>query len=393
MINKTDIYKYFLITIFISPFLSYFLRVGVIAYGPIIILLLGIIVTEISFLDKMKVLDWGAVFITLPYTIWAGINYIGNPIDGMYITTNFLSIILSPFIVLALIRLRFYSKFFDYKNFVLRSLLIFLILQLIICIGQISTYIFGIGLPIIEEYRAFFMITGTFNNSNDLGSIVLVIVFILSGIEKKYNIKLRFLLWILILTLLIISGSRSALLISSILFFISRGLSLKNLIVLFPFLFLFVYMLYGYSYLNIDNGVFSNFLIRIQSLFNVLESGLSVDSSIKLRLDSYLHFLSNINNIGLGSGELNNYFKYSEGANFNKELIFQNPHSVFVEIGYWLGWPGLCFFSIIFLYLLNFSSRKALLLLVLFVSTSIPSSVLGSLIYFYFLYLMFVFDG
>src|SRR5690606_27006857 len=133
---------------------------------------------------------------------------------------------------------------------------------------------------------------------------------------------------------------------------------------------------------NSSNELFVNSLKRIQSILIILESGISVDDSATLRLKSYIYFLENILDLGFGSGKINDYFKYSYAADFETELMFQNPHSLIVEIGYWLGLPGLILFNLALLYLFRYSERKLLLFGVISISTLIPSSIIGSLVYF-----------
>ena len=72
-----------------------------------------------------------------------------------------------------------------------------------------------------------------------------------------------------------------------------------------------------------------------------MQHGIHSDGSMTMRVSSYLHFLEKLPELGVGSMEVNNYFKYSFDASFRgMELLFQNPHSLVVELGYWLGWPG-----------------------------------------------------
>lgn len=58
--------------------------------------------------------------------------------------------------------------------------------------------------------------------------------------------------------------------------------------------------------------------------------------------------------------KINNYFQYAENAKFDSmELMFQNPHSLIVELGYWLGWLGLVCFSIAIFHLMMILSLFA----------------------------------
>lgn len=380
MLNRNSIYKLFIILILVSTFIGYFIGSGIVAYGPIILCMFLILLLEIIQPRPMKISDWGASFIWIPYVALAGIYYVSNPLDGRYLTTNLLAIISLPILVIALSRLRYNLSYEQLALFLYKIIFYFSLGQLIICIGQISTYVFGVGLPVSKEYSKYFMISGTFTNSNDLGAITLLICFIFTAFKGLPN-KNKNITWILLLTLLIISGSRSALLLGGILYLKSRGMSIRNLvisIVLCVLSYLIIFQFFNNSQL----GVFSRLSQRVDSLFKIFELGVQGDNSVSLRIQSYLHFLENISKLGFGSRDVGNYFKYSEGVSFNTSLLFQNPHSLIIEIGYWLGIPGLILFFVAFLYLLKLSKNKLSLISVVLVSSLIPSSLLGNLIYF-----------
>ena len=388
MVNNSDIYKYYLYTILLSPFLGYFSGKGIIAYGPIIIMSLIIIINELFMQKSMKLKDWGAFIVFIPYTIWASYYYVSNPLNGNLLTTNLLAIISLPFIILSLLRLKLYSPNYNYDRLIYKIILFFLIAEFLICLGQISTYLTGFGLPINEIYRDYFMVTGTFFNSNDLGAVVLLISFIFTTLEKNIQTYLKFFIWILIFSLLIISGSRSALLVTSILFIITRGFNIKNLL-FYVTLSIICLTIYQLVFSNIENNIISRFIHRIDSLVNILTDGINNDNSANLRLNSYIHFLSQISNLEFGSGELYNYYQFSDNTHFNSDLMFQNPHALIVEIGYWLGWPGLLFFTAGLIYLLRYSEKKLWLIIVVTIATIIPSSILGNLICFLFIFICF----
>lgn len=381
MLNKLDIYKLFLISILISPFLGYFSSSGIIAYSPIIISMSLIIIMEILQPTKMATKEWGAVLIWLPYVCLASYYYISNPLDGRYLTTHLLAIITLPIVTLSLLQMYHNSLKANFPLFLYKILRFFLIAELVICLGQISTYSLGIGLPINEIYKDYFMITGTFYNSNDLGAVVLLIAFLFINIENNHTLRQQGFIWLLIISLLLISGSRAALFTTGLLFIITRKVNTKN-IFFYSLVFIFLFIAYTSFFLDSDNSVVSRFTSRVESLLNVLKNGVGSDGSMGLRLDSYIHFIKNLDQLGLGSGKINDYYQYAENTNFNNiELMFQNPHSLIVELGYWLGWPGLIFFSIAIIYLLQYSNKKITLILVIIIASSIPSSILGNLIF------------
>lgn len=387
MLNRIQIYQYFLITILISPFLGYFSGSGIIAYGPIILFALLILVAEALRPTTMSLKNWGAVIIWLPYVCLASYYYISYPLEGRFLTTHLLAIITLPLITLSILSLQNYSLRFNYSLFLYKLLRFFLIAELVICLGQISTYTIGIGLPINEVYKDYFMITGTFYNSNDLGAVVLLIAFLFINIENNHTLRQQGFIWLLIIILLLISGSRAALLTTGLFFIITRKANTKN-IFFYSLIFIFLFAAYTSFFLDSHNNVVSRFTSRIESLINVLKNGVTSDGSMGLRLDSYIHFLKNLDQLGLGSGKINDYYQYAKNAKFNNiELIFQNPHSLIVELGYWLGWPGLLSFSIAVIYLLQYSKRKFFTVGIIFTASLIPSSVLGSLVFFLFMLL------
>lgn len=385
MLNKLNIYKLFLISILISPFLGYFFGSGIIAYGPIIISMFLVLIIENLQPTKMATKDWGAVLIWLPYVCLASYYYISNPLDGRYLTTHLLAIITLPIITLSLLQMYHNSLKANIPLFLYKILRFFLIAELIICLGQISTYSLGIGLPINEVYKDYFMITGTFYNSNDLGAVVLLIAFLFINIESNHTLRQQGFIWLLFISLLLISGSRAALLTTGLLFIITRKVNTKN-IFFYSMVFIFLFIAYTSFFLDSDNSVVSRLTSRVESLINVLKNGISSDGSMGLRLDSYIHFLKNLDQLGLGSGKINNYYQYAGNAKFNNiELMFQNPHFLIVELGYWLGWAGLICFFLAIVYLQRYSKNKILTISIMIIASLIPSSILGNLIFFLFM--------
>ena len=139
-----------------------------------------------------------------------------------------------------------------------------------------------------------------------------------------------------------------------------------------------------------DADVTNRIIARMESIRNVFENGLRSDESMNIRLESYFHFISNMNNLGVGTHKLSNYYIYSSNFNSNDMLMFQNPHSLIVEIGYWLGYPGLITFFGALVFLIVQNKVRLFFLVVIFISMFISSSVLISPLYFFFLFLCIV---
>lgn len=386
MLKMISLYKVFSVSILLTTFLIYFTGSSVLAYSPLIFLILIVIFFE--FLTGFKIKDKFSVLLWLPYVFLATLYYFLNPYDGSYLTAYFFIIFALPLMVLYFVRIENSVNNSKNINFNFNLMFFFVFIQFVICVGQVSTYMTGVGFPVSEIYKQYFVVSGSFNNPNDLAAVVLLIGFSFIFYERKVGFNRRFFTWFMIFFIVLITGSRSVILTMLFLFLFFRGLSFKN-ILLYVVVLSFISFLYGYFLTLQDNDVLSRVFLRINSLVTVFNEGLSVDGSMSLRLDSYLHFIKKINYLGLGSGEIGNYFVFSNDARFSRNLVFENPHSLIVEVGYWLGFLGLIFFITPLVFLLKYSRYKTLLVFVFLISSSISSSVLDSFVYFYFLFLCF----
>ncbi|SUA56880.1 Lipid A core - O-antigen ligase and related enzymes [Oligella urethralis] len=386
---KINPHKCFFIAVLLSTFLGYLFNSGLIAYGPLILCGMMVILYEFISKKKIKKDDWLVSISWLPYVFLAAATYITNPYEGRYLTTYLLSILILPIATISFCRLFFNGNRYENYRFIYKALFWFLIVQLIICFGQISTYTLGFGFPVSELYAERGMVTGTFINSNDLGAVALVIIFIVLGLEKFYFQQNKYLFWLIVVILLIITGSRSAILLAIFIFLLNKASDPKR-IVIYTVLFALLAFTFVFVINNVESQALSRMSARLNTIVSIFQQGIYSDSSISMRVSSYLHFIQNLPKLGFGTGEINNYFKYSANANFRgAELLFQNPHSLVVEIGYWLGWLGLLFFFIPISFLLFYSKRKLSLIVVLLIVSMIPSSILSSMIFFLLIILSF----
>lgn len=385
--KRASIYKGFLILVISSSFLKYFLGGAAIPYGLLLISILSIIFSELITPRSLKLRDWALVYALIPYSFLALLYYFISPYKGEYFNSYSLVFISIPFITLTIIRLRCILGVQHSDDFLFKLIYLFLFFQFFICIGQMSTYVFGVGFPVSDLYSGRFMLNGSFVNSNNLASIVLLISFLFINCEKRRNISEQILAWSLIMSLLILTGSRSAIVFTVFIIIFNGRLRLKKLLLCLGLGGLSLIAYAFVSYFS-DLSVIERILHRLDSFSVIFYGGLQADSSIALRLNSYVHFLSSLPDLGFGSGKINNYFKYSENSIFKSELMFTNPHSLFVEIGYWLGWPGLITFCGGLLYLVRYLNSRILCLIVIAISSSIPSSVLGELMFYYFMILV-----
>lgn len=387
MINKSSLYKLFLLNTLIAPFLGYFFKSGLIAYGPLIVTMFLVLLSEVLKPSIMKYKDWVSTFCFIPYTIFSAYFYIINPYDGNLLTTYFLTIFLIPLFVFVCLILSRYNSGEQFNDLIYKYISFFLIAQLVICLGQVMTYTFGFGLPVSAEYESLYVITGTYTNPNDLATIILLIAFCFSRIENTIKSNMKNITWLIIFLLLLITGSRSALFITLIVFLLTRKINLTGVLATIIISFIGIFAVDFILASNNSSDIISRMALRLESFIDIYENGLGSDGSMSIRIESYLHFLNNLKNLGLGSGEINNYYKYATNATFQGWLLFQNPHSLIVELGYWLGWIGLIGFFIPFGILTYQYQRSFLFLVVALISMSISSSVLGSFIYFLFLIL------
>lgn len=384
--TKSSLFKIFLLLVVLSPFLAYLFNNGLLAYGPMLAVAILILCFEAVEPTLLSYKEWFSILAFVPYTLIAELYYILHPYEGKILSEYSITFIFLPFFVYIFLVLRRKYHGEDYHKLLFKIIFIFLILQSIVCLGQISTYVLGIGLPVVQEYQYDFMISGTFSNSNDLAAVVLLISLSMTRLESSLQKNIQVITWLIIAFLLMVSSSRSALVCALVIFIVSRNMSIKSIVPLLLILLAAIPIL-GAIFSQNDSDVLNRISSRIETFQNIYEYGLNADSSINLRLDSYIHFIKNLKNLGMGSGEIHNYYIYATNSNFESWLMFQNPHFLIIEIGYWLGWIGLVSFFSAFLFLIFTYYRSALFLLIAIISMSIPASLLGSSIYFFFLIL------
>lgn len=383
--DRIFLYKIFLSIVLISPFLGFFTRSGILAYTPVILIFIIVVLFELVKPSKLRESEFLTLFLFLPYSLLALFYYLNNPLDGRVLTTNFLAIILSPVYIHILLVL---NRFKATRFFVLKSLFYFFIAQLILCLGQLSTYTFGIGLPVSEDYVDSNMITGSFNNANDLAAIVLLACCFFSTDEVNFNKSTRVVFWIILFMLLLSTGSRSALILSLLVFLVTRKINYNFILISIFISFLSVFMISILS-ANIENDSLNRMVLRVESIFDMFENGLLSDNSMSIRVNSYISFFENFSELGLGSGKLQDYFIFNKTGGVNSWLMYQNPHSLPIEIAYWIGWLGFFSFIIPVLYYIFFYTKNKIVSGAIFLSMFISSSVLGSYIYFLFFFIPF----
>jgi hypothetical protein len=232
------------------------------------------------------------------------------------------------------------------------------------------------------------MLSGTFLNANDLAAVsgMLFIFFLLvrDYLPKsaKIGISLCF-----ILAVLTVSRSVLFFMICSLAVFLLRRSFLTGIALILLIggsLILGLYFSQEYfSHLSF----ISRIIDRFESLWLILNYGFSIDNSISVRLASYIHFLSSLDNLGLGSMHLRDYGMFVDSLGAKYELLAVNPHSFIVEIGYWLGFPGLLLFLLFMMAikpksLFGFYYVLASFLLLSMVSSSVVNNFIFFLVFF-----------
>lgn len=383
---KNSVYKIFTASLLITSYLQYSLR-SYISVVPLLFSLLLLVISEVVKPSKMSLGKWLTFLMWVPYSALATIYYLNHPYLGMILHPVLITNILLPFIIFALLRIKQIYSIKAFGKFVFNTCYLFLICQLVVCVGQLSTYILGIGLPVSPDYSEFYMVTGTLTNSNDVACLTLFGAFCVSKTEKFVMQKYKVLIvWITIILILLIVQSRSAIVMTLVVFMFSREIENGKKIsqtVGMSMLLLFIIPL---MYFGDNNSALGLMINRLESLVTIYNNGINSDQSINVRSESYVYFLGQLDKINLGSGKIYDYLEFSTQANFDSSLMFHNPHSLIVELGYWMGWPGLITFFLPFITMVYIYQRNILFVILAIVSMHISSSVLGS--FYYFLFLM-----
>src|SRR5690625_4533843 len=334
-------YKITVLLIFLSPFTNYVTNSGAISLGPLLLAFMYLLIYEIFNRNTLvrSPLLISASFI--PFSLLSFYTYQHSPLDGEIFNYIGFNLIVIPFLVLIAIRVNETSTNGINSNvFLFRIFIFFVSAQLFICLGQLSNYIFGYGFPIVEIYRARNFIPGTFYNPNNLSAVILILAFITLGFRDSINKKSIYIFLALSLTVLLFGGSRSALILFFLVVLVNLKMNFKDIIKALFTALIFVFLIYIISILT-DNSAINRMVKSLSSLATIFTEGISADNSMSGRSSSYIHFLQELPNIGLGTRKIFEYSQFKGQASFFEvDLLFSYPHSFIVEIGYWLGWPG-----------------------------------------------------
>lgn len=286
-----------------------------------------------------------------------------------------LSFVLMPLIWMAILDL---SDQPASRRAVHRLLLFYVATELAIMLLQISYFIVGIGLPPGELYES--MIPGSQYNGNNLAAIVVVISIFYNATSKDTQRREWLIFNLITVTILLITFSRLAVLL--FIFDHIRSLNWRKMgRVMAVTAVLVVAGLIVSNIENTGNETIDSSLYKAKSMATIVNMGFETDRSTSSRSESYFNFIEQLERLGVGSGVILDYSTFTSGANFEDQALYVNPHSMVIEFGYWMGWPGLLALCSFILMTYTRSSQGGLfqrgyVLIAVLLASSIPSSAI-----------------
>lgn len=383
MFKPVLIFKSYFIFLMLSLFLTYFTSSGIISYSlPIlscVLVFLYFIVNHFYLKDN----EWLIIFVYFSFTILGLLYYYINPYKGYLISQYMIFILSFPFSVVCLICLERYLSYEEFCNFFNKLIGFFAIGQLLVTIGQFSLYLYGFNFKVTEDYQNIMMISGTFFNSNDLSVVVVLMAFIYKFTSKYQPKWISYTVWLILAYLLVVTGSRVCLFLFALILlslgqFTYKKILLISSLVLSSFV-LFVFL--GNLEVDVDHPLY-RIIYRINSINSMIVNGVDSDESMSDRSSFYLYFIRYIEDIGIGSVSIGNYFKFANHSYHFSPLFFINPHSFIVEVAYWMGWVGLIIYLILYFMMVLKAKINLLFILVSFSTLFVSSSLMGNMVYF-----------
>ncbi len=222
-------------------------------------------------------------------------------------------------------------------SFILTSVLI---VAMMVCALQVSFILTGLGLDpslnnqfdITQSSEGLsFGIRSFFTNPNDL-SVFAALCLIYFSLRKPHS----FFRVALCCVLIALGGSRMAMVIGLIIILIVSTNSLRRMLALVG---VFVFLVVVWDGLVPPSGLYA--VSRLNDLFDVLRSGVGVDGSLSLRLDSFLYFISQYHRFIIPSFDASIPFAGFNHASFDYWLVARSPHNFLVELHGLFGGLGL----------------------------------------------------
>lgn len=214
-------YKIFTASLLITSYLQYSLHSYISV--PLLFSLLLLVISEVAKPSKMSLGKWLTLLMWVPYSALATIYYLNHPYLGMILHPVLITNILLPFIIFALLRIKHIYSIKAFGKFVFNNSLSIFDLS-ISCLCRTTFHIyFRNRLTNSPDYSEFYMVTGTLTNSNDVACLALLGAFCVSKTEKFVMQKYKVLIiWITIILILLIVQSRSAIIMTLVVFMFSR---------------------------------------------------------------------------------------------------------------------------------------------------------------------------
>lgn len=250
--------------------------------------------------------------------------------------------------------------------------------ELLIMSLQASYFLLGIGIAPSEVYE--FMISGSQYNQNNLAAIVLTLSVFFNATSQDLPRWQRVLFNLIVFTILAITFSRLAMLLY--IFDRLRKLSWRDGGTIAIIAAILVGAGVGLATVDYTgNETIDASLYKAKSLATIAEVGLEADSSTSSRSESYFNFIDKFGRLGLGTAQILKYQEFTWDALFFDEALYVNPHSMVVEIGYWMGWPGLICLALFLLLVYGRSAQgswvtRAMVVVAVLLISSIPSSAI-----------------
>lgn len=246
-------------------------------------------------------------------------------------------------------------------------ILAFFIIIAFFALVQVTFLFFGFGMdPTMVQYADMsgnadtYQAAGVrsvFFNSNDFGvCCTLMMLYFIYGCELPG--KYRLILIAVLATMIVLSGSRSCLVVTCLLllwYYMTNWRRILGFIVALVFAVGAAAWLVATSKLSIADSYFGAkiaTLIAIGAAYFV-GGGHIADGSVNERTGAYLEFLHKFGNVGVGSFKANDY----EYIIKSSALLSQDPHSLVIELSLLYGYIGLVLFTMLMVWI-YFSMRR-----------------------------------
>lgn len=284
----------------------------------------------------------------------------------------------------------------DGNSWILTSVTICLLIEILIIISQFTYITYGFGLPPkADDFIFMGAITGSYGNPNNVSVMITLQIFALykNGFLKKQSATSSLIIFSAFCAVFL-TMSRVCFIIFSIFILMyyfrkanagNKSDRLKSAVQWIFAVFLLIIFAWNFNYeeLNNNSPVFNRSIERLVSTSN-----LSSDESAAFRMISHARLLENIHNLGIGSFSDLSYHRFFQGD--DDWLLKVNPHSFIVEMSFLYGYIGLILASVFILFIaFDLISNKSSIYLSIFFIISfiffqmIPSSLLANPLFFF----------